>query len=183
MSKKERKHIKVTYSTLASPDPLLHTYYEEGVEEARNNFGKTYPLYINGEERFADETFAKVSPIDTDIVMGYFQKGTEADADAAEVQQPRQAAEILLRPESQERMQEAGAPLDVDPATEMVPAAGVVGLDDADLEVTPSATYDGDVGQPVGRGEDEEGGGYLLPKEPVTLLPRIPSLGVRWTFN
>lgn len=31
--------------------------------------------------------------------------------------------------------------------------------------------------------EDEEDGGYLLPKEPVTLLPRIPSLGVRWTFN
>ncbi len=31
--------------------------------------------------------------------------------------------------------------------------------------------------------EDEENGGYLLPKEPVTLLPRIPSLGVRWTFN
>lgn len=31
--------------------------------------------------------------------------------------------------------------------------------------------------------EDEESGGYLLPNEPVTLLPRIPSLGVRWTFN
>lgn len=30
---------------------------------------------------------------------------------------------------------------------------------------------------------DEESGGYLLPREPVTLLPRIPSLGVRWTFN
>lgn len=31
--------------------------------------------------------------------------------------------------------------------------------------------------------EDEESGGYLLPSEPVTLLPRIPSLGFRWTFN
>ena len=31
--------------------------------------------------------------------------------------------------------------------------------------------------------EDDENGGYLLPKEPVTLLPRIPSLGLRWTFN
>ncbi len=31
--------------------------------------------------------------------------------------------------------------------------------------------------------EDEVNGGYLLPREPVTLWPRIPSLGVRWTFN
>ena len=76
----EKKHIKVTYSTLASPDPLLHQYYDEGVAEARANMGKTYPMYINGEERFAAETFAKHSPIDLDMVMGYFQKGTEQDA-------------------------------------------------------------------------------------------------------
>lgn len=31
--------------------------------------------------------------------------------------------------------------------------------------------------------ENEEEGGYNLPREPVTLLPRIPSLGVRWTFD
>jgi 1-pyrroline-5-carboxylate dehydrogenase len=65
MSSKEKKHIKVTYSTLASPDPLLH---------------EVYPLLIDGEERYGEETFAKVSPIDTDMVLGYFQKGTEADA-------------------------------------------------------------------------------------------------------
>jgi 1-pyrroline-5-carboxylate dehydrogenase len=83
MSQKERKHIKVTYSTLASPDPLLHEYYEEAVEVAKANFGKVYPMYINGEERFAEETFAKVSPIDTDLVMGYFQKGSVDDANSA----------------------------------------------------------------------------------------------------
>ena len=31
----ERKKFKVTYSTLASPDPLLHQYYEEAVEQAK----------------------------------------------------------------------------------------------------------------------------------------------------
>ena len=80
MSKKERKHIKVTYSTLASPDPLLHEYFEESVNDVKENFGRVYPMFINGEERFAEDTFAKVSPIDLDMVMGYFQKGTEADA-------------------------------------------------------------------------------------------------------
>ncbi|MCA9952049.1 MAG: aldehyde dehydrogenase family protein, partial [Anaerolineales bacterium] len=80
MSDKKRKHIKITYSTLASPDPLLHEYYDEAVAKAKANFGKTYPLFINGEAREADATFAKTSPVDTDIVMGYFQRGSEQDA-------------------------------------------------------------------------------------------------------
>ncbi|MEI2420590.1 aldehyde dehydrogenase family protein, partial [Arthrospira platensis SPKY2] len=67
------------------PDPLLHQYYDEGVAEARASMGKTYPMYINGEERFAEKTFEKRSPIDLDLVMGYFQKGTAQDAkDAVE---------------------------------------------------------------------------------------------------
>ena len=70
------QQLKVTYSTLASPDPLLDQLYDEAVEEVKGNLGQTFPLYINGEERFADETFAKVSPVDTDMTMAYFQKGT-----------------------------------------------------------------------------------------------------------
>ncbi len=83
MSEKKREHIKVTYSTLASPDPLLHEYFVEAVEEAKDNFGQVYPLFINGKEKFADETFAKISPVDKDMVMGYFQKGTAEDANEA----------------------------------------------------------------------------------------------------
>jgi 1-pyrroline-5-carboxylate dehydrogenase len=40
-------------------------------------------MYINGQERTAEERFEKVSPMDTDLVMGYFQKGTEEDAQDA----------------------------------------------------------------------------------------------------
>jgi len=79
----KKKHIKVTYSTLASPDPLLHQYFDEAVEEAKAGFGKNFPMYINGQERTADKTFAKVSPVDTDIVMGHFQYGTEQDVEDA----------------------------------------------------------------------------------------------------
>ncbi len=78
----ERK-FKVTYSTLASPDPELHRLYDEAVADFRANAGKTYPMFINGEERYLDNTFAKTSPVDTDFVMGYFQKGTEQDANDA----------------------------------------------------------------------------------------------------
>jgi 1-pyrroline-5-carboxylate dehydrogenase len=72
--------IKVTYSTLASPDPLLDQLYDEAVVRARENMGQTFPLYINGQERTAAETFTKISPVDTDMVMAHFQKGTEQDA-------------------------------------------------------------------------------------------------------
>ena len=53
--------IKVTYSTLASPSPKLDELFDGAVERARAGFGQTFPMYINGEERFAEETFAKVS--------------------------------------------------------------------------------------------------------------------------
>ncbi len=72
--------IKVTYSTLASPDPLLDQLYDEAVERAKENFGGTFPLFINGQERFADSTFTKFSPVDRSIEMGHFQKGSEQDA-------------------------------------------------------------------------------------------------------
>jgi 1-pyrroline-5-carboxylate dehydrogenase len=75
--------IKVTYSTLASPDPKLDELYDQAVEQAKTIMGKTYPLYINDEERFVDETFEKVSPVNLDLVMGYFQKGTVQDAEDA----------------------------------------------------------------------------------------------------
>ncbi len=77
------ERIKVTYSTLSSPDPRLHQLYDEAVERAKANFGKTYPLFINGEERFAEKTFAKTSPINLDWTMGYFQYGTEQDVNDA----------------------------------------------------------------------------------------------------
>ncbi len=79
----ERKHIKITYSTLSSPDPLLHEYFEESVVTARANLGQTHKMYINGEWKEAAETFTTVSPTDTSLVMGHFQQGSAADINAA----------------------------------------------------------------------------------------------------
>ena len=76
----QREQIKVTQSTLASPNPLLDQYFDEAVAEAKAHFGQTFPMYINGVERTAAETFTKVSPTNLDMVMAHFQKGTEQDA-------------------------------------------------------------------------------------------------------
>jgi 1-pyrroline-5-carboxylate dehydrogenase len=75
-----KRDFKVTYATLSSPSPKLHDMFDEAVEKARMNLGNSYPMYINGEERYADETFSKISPVDLDLEMAHFQKGTEGDA-------------------------------------------------------------------------------------------------------
>jgi 1-pyrroline-5-carboxylate dehydrogenase len=80
---KARKHIKVTYSTLGSPDPLLHEYFEEDVAELKQNLGKTYPMFINGEWIEADTTFENRSPINPDWVIGHFPNATATHVDQA----------------------------------------------------------------------------------------------------
>ena len=80
---KERKHIKVTYSTLGSPDPLLHEYFEEDVAELKQNLGKTYQMFINGQWVAGGGTFENRSPINTDWLLGKFAQATADQVDQA----------------------------------------------------------------------------------------------------
>ncbi len=82
MSKK-RKHIKVTYSTLGSPDPLLHEYFEEDVAELKRNLGKHYRMLINGERVDGDGSFENRSPINTDWLLGSFAQASAEQVDQA----------------------------------------------------------------------------------------------------
>ena len=71
---------KITYATLSADNPELHAAYDAAIARTMANLGKTYPLLIGGEERRATETFRDTSPIDTDVMLGYFQKGSRQDA-------------------------------------------------------------------------------------------------------
>ncbi|MDX1664248.1 MAG: aldehyde dehydrogenase family protein, partial [Candidatus Promineifilaceae bacterium] len=77
------RDFKVTYATLASPSPELHQMFDEAVERVKKNFGQTFPMYIDGEEVTAEETFTKRSPVDRDLIMGHFQKGTKEHVERA----------------------------------------------------------------------------------------------------
>ena len=79
----KRKHVHVTYSTLSSPDPLLHEYYEEDVVTAKAICGKTFPMYVNGDWVTSESTFASVSPVDTSLTVGHFQQADHDDVSAA----------------------------------------------------------------------------------------------------
>jgi len=80
---KQRKHIKVTYSTLGSPDPLLHEYFEEDVAELKNNLGARYKMLINGERAEGDGEFENRSPINTDWLLGVFARASAAHVNQA----------------------------------------------------------------------------------------------------
>ncbi len=80
---KQRKHIKVTYSTLGSPDPLLHEYFEEDVAELKRNLGKSYQLYIDGQWVDGAGSFENRSPINTDWLLGNFALASDEHVDQA----------------------------------------------------------------------------------------------------
>jgi 1-pyrroline-5-carboxylate dehydrogenase len=65
----------------AGREEEFHTNYERALEQARRIFGKTYPMLIGGREVFSSEgTFDDISPSDTGLIIGKFQKGTRQDA-------------------------------------------------------------------------------------------------------
>ena len=74
---------KLTYSTMFSPPEELHQRFEEALEQVKAKLGQEHAMIINGKERFAEEKFEDRSPINTDWVLGIFQKGTRQDAEDA----------------------------------------------------------------------------------------------------
>jgi 1-pyrroline-5-carboxylate dehydrogenase len=71
---------KLTYSTMFNPPEALHDRFEEALAQVKANFGQEHGMMIDGKERFAQEKFEDRSPINTDWVLGVFQKGTPQDA-------------------------------------------------------------------------------------------------------
>jgi len=74
---------KLTYATMFNPPEELHTRFEEALGKVKAGLGKEYGMLIGGADRFADEKFEDRSPVNTDMVLGVFQKGTAKDANDA----------------------------------------------------------------------------------------------------
>lgn len=65
-------------------DPTIDKAQKGALSEVRNNFGKEYDLYINGEWIKGDAgTFESRNPSNTDEVIGTFQMATKAQAEGA----------------------------------------------------------------------------------------------------
>src|SRR5207237_9266769 len=66
---------KVTFVTLLA-DETIHPRYEEALKHVEREFGKHHPMFIDGRQVLAGGEFEVHSPVDSSILLGYFQKGT-----------------------------------------------------------------------------------------------------------
>ncbi len=73
------QRIKITYATLRADNEELHALYEAGLEKAKGRLGAYHRNYIDGKERDGEGIFEVRSPIDRDILVGTFAKGTRDD--------------------------------------------------------------------------------------------------------
>jgi NAD-dependent aldehyde dehydrogenases len=96
MTTEPTARIKVTYATLRADNEDLHAQFEVGLATARASLGGYHRNYVAGAWRDGDGTFEVRSPIDSNMLLGTFAKGTAADVDdavkAAEAAQPAWAA-------------------------------------------------------------------------------------------
>ena len=74
---------KLTYATMFNPPEELHLRFNDALAALKANLGQEYGMLIGGKEVSAVEKFEDRSPANTDVVLGVFQKGTAADAQAA----------------------------------------------------------------------------------------------------
>ena len=71
------KDTKITYATMTG-DRMeeLHRELDLAIEQVQEQFGKTHDNYINGQPVSSPQQFDDVSPNDTRILLGRFQKAT-----------------------------------------------------------------------------------------------------------
>ncbi|MFA7153923.1 MAG: aldehyde dehydrogenase family protein, partial [Methanoregulaceae archaeon] len=72
------KEKKITYVTLLS-DESIHGEYESALERVEKELGHHHPIFINGDERWTGSEFVARSPVDNEMITGYFQDGTEVE--------------------------------------------------------------------------------------------------------
>ncbi len=74
---------KLTYATMFNPPEEMHLRYEAALAEVKANLGREYGMFVGGHDRLSAQKFEKRSPINTDWMLGVFQRGTPQDADDA----------------------------------------------------------------------------------------------------
>ncbi len=70
---------KLTYATMFNPPERLHTTFDAALAKVKAGLGQDHPMHINGHERFSPEKLEDRSPINSDWLLGTFQKGSVGD--------------------------------------------------------------------------------------------------------
>jgi 1-pyrroline-5-carboxylate dehydrogenase len=96
MTTDAKPRLKITYATLRNDNEELHALYDAGIVQSRSQLGAHHLNLIGGKDREGEGETTVRSPIDHDVVVGYFAKGTRQDVRdaiaAARAAQPAWAA-------------------------------------------------------------------------------------------
>ncbi|MFN8597369.1 MAG: aldehyde dehydrogenase family protein [Anaerolineae bacterium] len=80
---KSNGSFKLTYATMFNPPESMHTSFDKAVAKFHAEMGKDVPMLINGQDRFIEAKFDDRSPINTEWLLGTFQKGGVAEGQEA----------------------------------------------------------------------------------------------------
>jgi 1-pyrroline-5-carboxylate dehydrogenase len=70
---------KITYATLRNDHEELHALYDAGIEKARARLGAHHQAWVAGRGRDGEGVFELRSPIDRQVLVGTFARGTRGD--------------------------------------------------------------------------------------------------------
>ena len=99
----ENGKFRLTYATMFDPPEELHKGYEAAVAQTKAALGKEYGMFVDGKDVFSSEKKENISPIDTKMVLGIFQRATAEQALEA-LQAARRAAHDWGRRPWEERV-------------------------------------------------------------------------------
>jgi 1-pyrroline-5-carboxylate dehydrogenase len=74
---------KLTYSTMFDPPAELHQRFDQSLARIKANLGGEHAMLVAGRDRTCKDKFEVRSPINRDWMLGVFQRGGTADAEAA----------------------------------------------------------------------------------------------------
>src|SRR5438093_1531706 len=75
---------RLTYASMFNPPEELHTRFEKALADVKaNHLGQTHAMFINNKDVRAESTYENRSPINSNWLLGRFQAGTAAHANAA----------------------------------------------------------------------------------------------------
>ena len=74
---------KITYTATSEQLEEMHQAFDQALAEVRGEFGRAYPMLIDGRERTTGASFEVRAPHDRSLLLATFPAGTKADVDDA----------------------------------------------------------------------------------------------------
>jgi 1-pyrroline-5-carboxylate dehydrogenase len=87
----------------SNKESIFYKKYSDAIEDIKPQFGRKYPLLIDGKDVMPGNSFKHTSPLDTRIILGYFPSGSLKDVNYA-ITSASKMFEIWRKIDYQERL-------------------------------------------------------------------------------